>query len=270
MALCLVLLCAIPLTASAANEIPELSVSCVRVNETTAKVTVSIVNNPGIMGFDIDLKMNSCKKYLAFSTLSRGSAFGDTDRYYFTDNHTAAITDECLTVVCAGNEIVTGDTELFTAFFTVKANNFGNLLFLAEGAVCTGDMKKVTVENDGWEALFGDKMDVRFLEPMLQLNGGRITGTSAIRILSYDSGQSLGIGYAGDAKAILTCYYGGKFVGCRIKDITIENNKFNDFLIENVSFPCADEDEIMLILLLTDASYKPIMSERCGVQFRIS
>lgn len=224
---CLLLLTAFPLTAFADGEsAPELTVACVR-DEETLTVTVGIVNNPGIAGVDLALHFND-----TVLTPSGEPTMAEDWGEYTTTNYDAPFSGDTLRVVGVREENVTEDGTLFTAVFTVKDD--GRYLLRVDGTACA----EAAEELIELPSAFGDDFGV---EPV-----SCSESSVAATVVSHGSG------YHGAARAILTCYQDGKFVGCVMKEFTVAQDGETSVTFENVSLS-GDRK-----LLLTNASFTPL------------
>lgn len=228
LALCLLLLTAFPLTAFADGEgaqtAPELTIATEREGETLT-VTVGVVNNPGIAGVDFALHFNS-------AALTPSAAPEMTENWTVTTSYTEAFSGDTLKVVGVREENVTGD-ELFTATFTVERE--GSYALSVDGVACAAESEEL-IE---LPTVFADDFGVG----SVSRDGNSVTAT----VVSYGSG------YSGEAKAILTCYQGGKFVGCVMQTADIAENAATNVKFDNISL-----SGDTLRLLLTDANFVPL------------
>ena len=228
LALCLLLLATFPLTAFAEGEsvpAPALTISTGRTgNELT--VTVGIEHNPGIAGFDLTLHFNSD----ALTPTSAPVAEGWT---HTATNYDAQFSGDTLKVVGVRKKNVTEDGALFTVSFTVKSS--GSYALSVSGTACN-EKAEALIE---LPTVYADDFGVK----SVSCSGNSVTATVA----------SYGNEYHGSAKAILTCYQGGKFVGCVMQDIVIAENSET-----NVTFTSVSLSGDTLRLLLVTPQFAPL------------
>lgn len=223
----LLLLTAFPLTALADGEdAPELTISAVREGDALT-VTVGIVNNPGIAGFDLALHFNS-----AALTPSGAPAAADGWGEYAVTNYDEPFSGDTLRVAAARQTDFDGDT-LFTAAFTVTGG--GVPVLSVSGTACA----EAAEECIGLAEVFADAFGVS-----VERTAGGVTFTAA----------SYGNGYHGEAKAILARYRNGQFAGCVMQDITVAENGETDAVLAVSGGGQTEEWK----LLLLDAAYRPI------------
>jgi len=263
----LLLLTAFPPTALADGEPPapqsppRLAVTCSRPDENTAAVTVSLENNPGIAGYDVELQLNGTVGVLADPVISLKEPWDPS-----ISVNVINMENESIRVWGVNAENI-NETELFTVTFRVSQTAFDNLLFYAEGEFCDRDSSTVTAENPGgWAALYGDVMGVTFdCDSMLTMSAARVSGTMALEIRSYDSGLGKGIGYSGSARMILTCYQDGKFCGCKMQNVTVPANQSIRVEMTDVSFSASAPEGVRLKLILLDDHFVPLMSAESSI-----
>ena len=220
--LCLLLSAALPLTAFADGApAPELTISYEREGDALT-VTVGIVNNPGVAGFDLALHFNSA------ALAPSGAPEAAEGWAHCITNYTAPFSGDTLRVVSVREG--SGDGALFTAHFAVTGS--GGFALSADGTACTEREERIDL------SAFADELCVSV---------GRTEGGAAVAIASY------GNGYHGEAKAILSCYQGGKFVGCAMRDVTIAENSETSVTFHGVSF-----SGDTLRLMLTDDAFIPL------------
>ena len=229
LALCLLLLTALPLTAFADGEgaqtAPELTIATEREGETLT-VTVGVVNNPGIAGVDLALHFNSAA-LTPFAAPSMVAGWGE----YTTTNYGEPFSGDTLKVVGVLEENFTGD-ELFTATFTVERE--GSYALSVDGVACAAESEELIELLPAYVDDFGVKSTA--------WEGDRLTVTLV----------SCGNAFHDSGKAMLACYDGGKFVGCKIAGFTVGENATVD-----VTFDVGALSGSLFRLMLADESFAP-------------
>ena len=230
LALCLLLLTAFPLTAFADGEgaqtAPKLTITTTRIGDTHVLVGVSIVNNPGIAGVDLALHFNS-------AALTPSAPEMATGWKHTVTNYEGSFSRDTLKVVGVREESFTGDGTLFTASFTVKDS--GSYALSADGVACAAESEELIELLPAYVDDFGVKTAA--------WEGDRLTVTLV----------SCGGAFHGSGKAMLACYDGGKFVGCKVADFTVGENATVD-----VMFDVGALSGDLVKLMLTDAAFAPL------------
>lgn len=225
LALCLLLLAAFPLTAFADGEgaqtAPELTIATEREDETLT-VTVGVVNNPGIAGVDLALHFNS-----AALTPSAAPQMA-TGWEYTVTNYEGSFSRDTLKVVSARKESFTGDGTLFTASFTVKDS--GSYALSVDGVAGTEGEELIELL-----PAYVDDFGVK----TAAWEGDRLTVTLV----------SCGGAFHGSGKAMLACYDGAKFVGCKVANFTVGENAAADVMFDVAALSGGAAPTLRLMLL---------------------
>ena len=243
--LCLLLCAAFPLGALAAETgAPGLTLSCERDGDGLT-VTVGIVNNPGIAGFDVAL---------SFDSAALGNARFTVNGAWPADmTVTDCVQDETggtVKVACVRENDFTDDAALFSVTFEAPELLLVNLS--AQGTACSWDEREVALAPAS-AASAADVLRVSADTGALQSTPSAVTGAVTLTVESYGNGHS------GEAKAILACYQGGRFVGCAMCGVTIAHNAATDVTFTDISFPLSGEGEPTLkLLLIGGADFVPL------------
>jgi len=172
-------------------------------SKTHLAITVSIVNNPGIAGYDITLVFsnNLASKSTGIS-VSQNSNWSNS-QWITTEN--TALADKELRVICANARNVTGSTAaLCTVTFTVSGDNAGIEELSVSGKAASASMQMYTPTADSCKT---HPEDVFYIE---------VTDDHPV-ITTY------GNGYYGKLRLIVSAYReNGQFICCRMTEVTLE------------------------------------------------